>query len=40
VIPCHYGTFPVLRGTREQLRQEAPNAAIVQLEPGDTIELE
>jgi L-ascorbate metabolism protein UlaG (beta-lactamase superfamily) len=40
VIPCHYGTFPVLRGTPEQLQEEAPNAPIVRMEPGDTIELE
>jgi len=40
VIPCHYGTFPVLRGTPEQLQEEAPGASIVRMEPGDTIELE
>lgn len=40
VIPCHWGTFPVLRGTPDQLQQEAPNATIVRMEPGDTIELE
>jgi L-ascorbate metabolism protein UlaG (beta-lactamase superfamily) len=39
-IPCHWGTFPVLRGTPEQLQQEAPNAPIVPMAPGDTIELE
>ena len=40
VVPCHYGTFPVLRGTPEQLREEAPSATIVPMAPGDTIELE
>ena len=40
VVPCHYGTWPVLRGTPEELQQEAPNATIVRMEPGDTIELE
>jgi L-ascorbate metabolism protein UlaG (beta-lactamase superfamily) len=40
VIPCHWGTFPVLRGTPEQLQQEAPEATIVRMEPGETIELE
>ena len=40
VIPCHWGTFPVLTGTPDQLQQEAPEAAIVRMEPGDTIELE
>ena len=40
VIPCHWGTFPVLTGTPDLLQQEAPDAAIVRMEPGDTIELE
>jgi L-ascorbate metabolism protein UlaG (beta-lactamase superfamily) len=40
VVPCHWGTFPVLRGTPDQLQEEAPNATIVRMEPGDTIELE
>ncbi|HEY7019116.1 MAG TPA: metal-dependent hydrolase [Gaiellaceae bacterium] len=40
VVPCHWGTFPILRGTPEQLQEEAPNATIVRMEPGDTIELE
>jgi L-ascorbate metabolism protein UlaG (beta-lactamase superfamily) len=39
-IPCHYGTFPVLRGTPDDLKREAPNAPIVVMEPGETIELE
>jgi L-ascorbate metabolism protein UlaG (beta-lactamase superfamily) len=39
-IPCHWGTFPVLRGTPEELEREAPNATIVRMAPGDTIELE
>lgn len=39
-IPCHWGTFPILRGTPEELEQEAPNARIVRMAPGDTIELE
>jgi L-ascorbate metabolism protein UlaG (beta-lactamase superfamily) len=40
VVPSHWGTFPVLTGTPEQLEQEAPNAHIVRMDPGDTIELE
>jgi L-ascorbate metabolism protein UlaG (beta-lactamase superfamily) len=40
VVPCHWGTFPVLRGTPDQLQEEAPKAKIVRVEPGDTIELE
>jgi len=39
-IPCHWGTFPLLTGTPEQLAAEAPNALIHPLEPGDTIELD
>lgn len=39
-VPCHWGTFPLLTGTPEQLAREAPNARVVQLQPGDTIELE
>jgi L-ascorbate metabolism protein UlaG (beta-lactamase superfamily) len=39
-IPCHWGTFPVLRGTPEELQSEAPNAAIVRIEPGGTVELD
>jgi L-ascorbate metabolism protein UlaG (beta-lactamase superfamily) len=40
VVPCHWGTFPVLSGTPDQLEQEAPSAQIVRMNPGDTIELE
>ena len=40
VIPCHWGTFAVLRGTPDELQEEAPKASIVRMEPGDTIELE
>jgi L-ascorbate metabolism protein UlaG (beta-lactamase superfamily) len=40
VIPCHWGTFPLLRGTPDQLQEEAESATIVRMEPGDTIELE
>ena len=39
-IPCHYGTFPVLRGTPDELKREAPNAPIIVMEPGETIELD
>jgi L-ascorbate metabolism protein UlaG (beta-lactamase superfamily) len=38
-LPCHYGTFPLLHGTPEELRQLAPNVEILALEPGGTIEL-
>jgi len=39
VVPCHYGTFPVLTGTPDELRREAPGATVLDLEPGDTVEL-
>jgi L-ascorbate metabolism protein UlaG (beta-lactamase superfamily) len=39
-IPCHWGTFPLLSGTPDQLRAEAPNAEVLDVEPGGTIELE
>jgi L-ascorbate metabolism protein UlaG (beta-lactamase superfamily) len=38
-VPCHYGTFPILSGTPEELRQAAPDAEVVELRPGQTIEL-
>jgi L-ascorbate metabolism protein UlaG (beta-lactamase superfamily) len=38
-VPCHYGTFPVLTGTPDELAAAAPDATIERLEPGDTLEL-
>ena len=38
-IPCHYGTFPLLRGTPAELRELAPDTEILAPEPGETIEL-
>ena len=38
-VPCHYGTFPLLTGTPEQLQAEAPGATIHALEPGGTLVL-
>ena len=38
-VPCHYGTFPVLTGTVDELVAAAPNATIERVGPGDTIEL-
>ena len=35
VIPVHYGTFPILTGTPEQLR-EYTSVEVVALEPGET----
>jgi L-ascorbate metabolism protein UlaG (beta-lactamase superfamily) len=39
-IPCHYGTFPILAGTPDALRELAPDGVeILSPEPGETIEL-
>jgi L-ascorbate metabolism protein UlaG (beta-lactamase superfamily) len=38
-VPCHYGTFPVLAGTPDELRRLAPDVEIVAPEPGETVEL-
>jgi L-ascorbate metabolism protein UlaG (beta-lactamase superfamily) len=37
-IPCHYGTFPLLTGTPEALRELAPpGVEILTAEPGETL---
>jgi L-ascorbate metabolism protein UlaG (beta-lactamase superfamily) len=36
-IPCHYGTFPILRGTPDELRGLAPNVDVIAPEPGETV---
>jgi L-ascorbate metabolism protein UlaG (beta-lactamase superfamily) len=38
-VPCHYGTFPLLAGTPEQLRELAPGVEILTPEPGGSVEL-
>jgi L-ascorbate metabolism protein UlaG (beta-lactamase superfamily) len=38
-IPCHYGTFPLLKGTPDELRQLAPGVEILTPAPGETIEV-
>jgi L-ascorbate metabolism protein UlaG (beta-lactamase superfamily) len=35
-IPYHYGTFPLLKGTPDELRQHAEGAEIIELQPGET----
>jgi L-ascorbate metabolism protein UlaG (beta-lactamase superfamily) len=37
-VPCHYGTFPLLSGTPEELAALVPST-VHRLEPGETIEL-
>ncbi|MGA1488700.1 MAG: metal-dependent hydrolase [Planctomycetota bacterium] len=40
VIPCHFGTFPVLHGTPEQMREALGRlqVQVVDLAPGETLE--
>jgi L-ascorbate metabolism protein UlaG (beta-lactamase superfamily) len=38
-IPCHYGTFPLLTGTPDELRGLAGDVEVLSPEPGETIEL-
>jgi L-ascorbate metabolism protein UlaG (beta-lactamase superfamily) len=36
-IPCHYGTFPLLAGTPDELREYAPSGVeIMAIQPGET----
>jgi len=39
VVPCHYGTFPVLKGTPAELQELAPNVTVEDIEPGGSITL-
>jgi L-ascorbate metabolism protein UlaG (beta-lactamase superfamily) len=38
-VPCHYGTFPLLTGTPDELRKLAPGVEVLSPEPGETIQL-
>ena len=38
-VPCHYGTFPVLSGTPDMLRELAPGVEVEAPEPGGFVEL-
>jgi L-ascorbate metabolism protein UlaG (beta-lactamase superfamily) len=38
-IPCHYGTFPLLHGTPDELRSQAPGVEVLAVEPGETVEM-
>ena len=38
-VPCHYGTFPVLAGTPDELRALAPGVEVIAPEPGGSVEL-
>jgi len=39
VVPCHYGTFPLLTGTPDELRQQAPGVDVEAVEPGGSVAL-
>ena len=39
VVPCHYGTFPLLAGTPDALRQQAPDVDVEAVEPGGSVAL-
>ena len=39
VVPCHYGTFPILKGTPAELKELAPGVEVYDIEPGDLITL-
>src|SRR5436853_163632 len=38
-VPCHYGTFPLLTGSPEELAKLAPGVELITPEPGETVEL-
>src|SRR6266571_4518855 len=39
VVPCHYGTFPILSGTPDELKQQASGVDVQVLEPGGSLDL-
>jgi L-ascorbate metabolism protein UlaG (beta-lactamase superfamily) len=38
-VPCHFGTFPVLTGSPDELRALAPNVTGEDVQPGSTITI-
>jgi L-ascorbate metabolism protein UlaG (beta-lactamase superfamily) len=38
-VPCHYGTFPLLHGTPEELRELVDDVDVMAPAPGETVEL-
>jgi L-ascorbate metabolism protein UlaG (beta-lactamase superfamily) len=36
-VPCHYGTFPVLAGTPDELAELAAGTHVDRLEPGESV---
>src|SRR3954464_13733166 len=39
VVPCHWGTFPLLTGTPDELRQHAQGVDVQAIDPGESITL-
>ena len=39
VVPCHWGTFPLLAGTPDELKQHAAGVQVEAVEPGGTVTL-
>jgi L-ascorbate metabolism protein UlaG (beta-lactamase superfamily) len=39
VVPCHYGTFPLLAGTPDELKQQVPGVQVDAVEPGGSVTL-
>jgi len=39
VVPCHWGTFPLLTGRPEELAELVPGVRVEQIEPGEAITL-
>src|SRR5207237_10370276 len=37
VVPCHFGTFPLLPGTPDELKQHAPGVDVHALQPGEAL---
>jgi L-ascorbate metabolism protein UlaG (beta-lactamase superfamily) len=38
-VPCHWGTFPLLTGTPDELRRLAPSARVESVDPGGSVTL-
>src|SRR4029079_11171979 len=38
-VPCHWGTFGLLKGTPQELKQLAPGVDIAEIDPGESVSL-
>jgi L-ascorbate metabolism protein UlaG (beta-lactamase superfamily) len=39
IVPCHYGTFPLLAGNPDQLQEQGVDAEIIAVAPGESVSL-